>query len=118
MGAVAPNEGASLGERLSIRRVLLRLSLDSAGWRRAKVRLRPAALLRQLTRLSVSTCRVGPQLTRLSASTYRKGHRLLRQLTRLSAGWRRAKVRLRPAALQRQLTRLSASVSVVQPLPR
>ena len=60
MGAVAPNEGASLGERLSIRRVLLRLSLDSAGWRRAKVRLRPAALQRQLTRLSASVSVVQP----------------------------------------------------------
>ena len=54
MGAVAPNEGASLGERLSIRMALLRLSLDSAWWIRATVRFRHAALLRQLTRLSVS----------------------------------------------------------------
>ena len=60
MGAEAPNEGASLGERLSLRRELLRLFLDSAGWRRAKVRLRPAALQRQLARLSASVHAVQP----------------------------------------------------------
>lgn len=43
-----------------VARAILRLSLDSAWWRRAKVRLRHAALLRQLMRLSESVFAVKP----------------------------------------------------------
>lgn len=64
------------------------------------------------------TWRLDAAMDAMIAPTIKGVARAILRLSLDSAWWRRAKVRLRHAALQRQLMCLSASVHAVQPLPR